>query len=478
MDRHDGRTTRHVADFIAGALDRELSSELLDRAKMHLLDAIIAMLSGATLPPGRLGVDFVTARSQDGESTVVSAGRGAPPEYAAFANAMCAHADETDDVHPLARIHAGASVVPAALAMAEECRRTGPELLASIVCGYDVGCAINISAWPDFHSMQRSVRAPQGLGQTFAAAAAAAAAAGLAGDDVAQVLSYAAQQVSGITTFFRDVQHVGKAFASAAMQARSGVFAVELVRFGLTDITDVFDGSPSLFDAFGDAGDLGLLKHALGSAGHLLDTDIKRYPVGMPIQAAAEALLDILHAAPVAAAEVESVEVRLPTHGAHVVGERAMPDISLPYVLSAILVDGELTFAAAHDYERFRRPQIRELMARIELVADTGLDPDPRGDPASRRTRIAVVSLKTLDGRVSTMRVDAPLGSRHRPMTWEAIEQKARETLTHMARSQVDALVATARHMDEVLDVRELRPLLGRAQAADRLGRATQQPHT
>ena len=38
---------------------------------------------------------------------------------AALANAMAAHADETDDSHPRSLTHPGCAVVPAALAMAE-----------------------------------------------------------------------------------------------------------------------------------------------------------------------------------------------------------------------------------------------------------------------------------------------------------------------------------------------------------------------
>lgn len=462
-DGADGRTpvTTAVAEYVGGAEDRRLGPDVVERAKQHLLDTLVAILSGSTLRPGRLATGYARSRGGAGEATLAGSSIRTNPELAALAAGMCAHADETDDVNDLARVHPGSSVVPAALAMAETLDRSGAALLAGVVVGYDVACCVNIGAWSSLPAMQRSVRSPHGIGQAFGAWAAAASLARLPVRESRFSLSYAAQQVSGISSFYRDAEHVGKAFASAGMQAHSGVRAVEMVRAGFTDISDIFDTSPHAYDAFGQDGDTDRLVRELGATHHVMTTDLKQYPVGMPIQAPAEALERIRQREGLTAEQVAAVEARLPRHGARLVNARNMPDITLQYVLAVMLMDGEVTFASAHDYERHQSTATREVMSRIRLVPDADLDPPEEADTASRRTRIARVTVTTTDGRTLSEFVDAPRGSRHNPMSWERLTRKAHGVLGDvMPPSLVDDLVDTVRHMERVDRARELRRFL------------------
>lgn len=371
---------------------------------------------------------------------------------------MCAHADETDDVNDLGRIHPGASIVPAALAVAETYDRPGKSVLTAVALGYDVACSVNIGAWESFPLMHKDVRASHGVGQTFGSAAAAASLAGLSLEQTRYALSYAAQQVSGISTFYRDQEHIGKAFATAGMEAHAGVRAVELVRCGFTDISDVFDNSPNAYDAFGIKSDRDRLVQALGATHHVMTTDIKRYPIGGPIQPAAEALETLVGRYGLQASEIEFIEARVPSHGAWIVDSRTMPDISLQYILSVLLLDGAITFENSHDYERHRSEDTRAVMARIRMVPDTELDIPDVADPETRRTRRAIVTVRTLDGRTLTERVDNCLGSRGNPMSWKEVADKAHSVLDGvMGTDVVDDLVVRVRSFEKVCSARDLR---------------------
>ncbi|MPZ61700.1 MAG: MmgE/PrpD family protein [Propionibacteriales bacterium] len=454
----DAPVTTALAQYVADAEARQLPADVVERAKLHIIDALVAMISGATLRPGRLAAAYALSRGGVGESTIVGHGARTNPELAALVNGMSAHADETDDVNDLARVHPGASVVPAAVAMGEALDRPGSSLLAAVAVGYDVACSVNIAAWRSLPRMQKSMHSPHGIGQAFGAAAAAASVARLPMDQHRYVLSYTAQQVSGISSFYRSPDHIGKAFASAGMQAHSGVRSVEMVRAGFTDVSDVFDVSPHAYDAFGEDGDPGRLVQELGTTHHVMTTDIKQYPVGMPIQAPAEALERLLHEHGLTADDIESVEARLPTHGSRLVNARSMPDISLQYVLAVMLMDGRLTFDSAHDYRRHEEPETREVMARIQLVPDETLDPPDDPDPAARRTRIATVNIRTYDGRRFSRHVDAPRGSRHNPMSWSRIADKAHMVLDGViGPKRVDTLTETIRDAERLTSVRQLR---------------------
>src|SRR5690348_9761992 len=116
------RVTTELATHIATAQEGELPPDVLHRTKQHLLDGLISILSGSTLRPGALAIAYADRHRGPGEATVAG-GRQTTVEVAAFANAMSAHADETDDVNNRARIHPGASIVPAALAVGEDADR-------------------------------------------------------------------------------------------------------------------------------------------------------------------------------------------------------------------------------------------------------------------------------------------------------------------------------------------------------------------
>ena len=463
----DTPVTSALASYVAEAPGRVLPADVLDRTKHHLLDGLVAMLSGSTLKPGVLATSYARSRGGVGESTLTG-GTRTNPELAALANGMCAHADETDDVNDLVRLHPGASIVPAAIAVAEAYDRPGAALLAAVAVGYDVACSVNVGAYGSYPAIQRAIRAPHGLGQTFGAAAAAASLAELSVEQNQYVLSYAAHQVSGITTFYRDQQHIGKAFATAGVQATAGVRAAEMVRWGFTDVLDVFDTSPHAFDAFGEDADTSRLLRELGSRHHVLTTDIKQYPVGGPIQAPAEALETIILEQGLEVEDVASVEARLPQHGSRIVDNRSMPDINLQYMLSVLLMDGRVTFSNSHDYARLDLPETRELMRRIQLVPDPTLDVPDGVDSAQRITRRAIVTVTTRNGQTFSKRVDACLGSRFNPMTWDDLASKAHMVLDNvMAPGQVTDLVSCVRELDTMTSARELRSYLEAPNAAE-----------
>jgi 2-methylcitrate dehydratase PrpD len=450
--------TETVAEHIAGGLSRTLPDSAVDAGKRAILDSLVAMLSGATLEAGRLAARYVGSYGSTGEASVIGSGARVRPELAALANGMSAHADETDDVHDLARMHPGASIVPAALALAETEARSGSDWLRAVVLGYDIGCAISIGAYRDLPTMQRAYRSPHSLGQPFGAAAAAACLADLDTEQITHVLSYTADQASGFTSFYRDERHLEKAFSSAGMQAHSGVRAVEMVRHGFTAVDDILDGTPSVFDVFGEGGSVEGMLTALRGQHFVELTDLKRYPVGMPIQAAAEAMEAILTEHPFEASMVEKVVCRLPPHGARIVNARSMPDINIQYALSVIMMNGTLTFENAHDYAYRNTPAMSDLVGRVELVADTALDGLIDGHVSSRR---AIVEVTLKDGRQWEHRVTAARGSRLHPLDWEQVREKADRILGGIWEpSRIRDLCSLVDRLEDLDDVRSLRPIL------------------
>lgn len=111
----------------------------------ELLDFIGCVIAGraAVGLPGWLAVLL-----EDGirRAASVAGGHRAAPGTAAMANGYFGHVLELDDTHDAAVLHAGASVIPAALAAAEH-RGDAPAttVLAAIVAGIEINCRLGVA---------------------------------------------------------------------------------------------------------------------------------------------------------------------------------------------------------------------------------------------------------------------------------------------------------------------------------------------
>src|SRR6185295_5255820 len=232
-----------------------------------------------------------------------------------------AHADETDDSHAPSLTHPGCGVVPAALAMAERERRGGMALLRAVALGYDIGCRLTLSLDP--YRFREDGHSTHSFGPTFGAAAAAGALAGLKQAQVRHLLSYAAQQASGISCWMRDPEHVEKAFDFGGMPARNGATAAAMVAQGFTGVEDVFSGERSFFIAY--KGNPDTLVRELGETFEIMNASIKRWSVGSPIQAPLDSLAELMEKNQFQNEEIVRLTVRVAHQGANTVDNRDMP---------------------------------------------------------------------------------------------------------------------------------------------------------
>ena len=382
--------TAALARHIAEAAERELPAEVAERGRMHFLDSLASAVSGRRLEAGRRGLAWLEATFPgDGPASVLGTLRSAAPFAAAVANAMAAHADETDDSHQASLSHPGCSVLPAALAAAEAAGASGKVLLRAFVCGYDVAARIGAATRSSEQHRDSGRWASHPVVGTFAASAAAAAASGLDEAQCRHLLSYACDLASGVTTWVRDTHHVEKAFVFAGMPAGNALLATSLIASGCDGIEDPFSSSPNWLEAARPDADRGALSAGLGSHFGVMGATVKKYAVGSPSQAAVEAMVTLIGRGLVAE-QVEEIAVHLAPEGAVVVDNRAMPNVNAQYLLAGTLADGRFSMVMAHDEERLASAPVRALMARIRLVGDESLPRQPRRDaarPAPRRER-------------------------------------------------------------------------------------------
>jgi 2-methylcitrate dehydratase PrpD len=442
---------RKLAAYIAAAPRRKLPAHVMERAKHHTLDTIAAMISGSRLLPGRCAIDYVAQLGGREEAAVLGSNFVVPAINAALANGMLGHSDETDDAYYLALVHPGCSIVPAALAMAERERRSGTALLRAVVLGYDICARVSIALGiENFRSAGHSTHA---YGGTFGSAVAAGALANLSADRARYLISYAAQQASGLSCWARDTEHIEKAFHFGGMPARNGVTAATMVAGRFTAVEDVFGGDRGFFHAHERYIDPEKLVEDLGRRYDIMNTAIKRWAVGYPIQAPLDALSNIMEAHGIAAKDVEHIMVTIDEQGAKTVNQRKMASINVQHLMAMMLVDGEITFASSHDAKRVSDPAVLAVKRRIELAGSRQL--------SKAKTTQAIVEVTTRRGERLRHHTKAVRGSATNPMARADIGVKSLDLLAPvLGRRRAEKFIDTVWTIERVKDVRALRRLL------------------
>lgn len=439
--------------YMAEARDRALPDNVLQETKHHILDTIAAMVSGSELPPGRMAIDF--ARTYGGEkiATVVASQILCGPIEAAFANGELAHSDETDDDFTTGGAHPGCALVPAALAAGEQFGASGTHFLRAVALGYDIAMRAMRTIGP-------GMKETHNLVGTMGATAAAGCMASLNAQQMRWLLDYAAQQAgAGVGVWRRDTEHIEKAFLFGAMGARNGVNAALVVHAGWTGVNDILSGPNNLVEAYNPKADPAGLIDQLGELYGVRQTTLKKWTTGGPIQAPLDALENLHKRQPFEADQVKQVTVRVATSAAYTVNNRDMPDICLQHLVAVMLIDKTVSFRAAHDKARMQEPTVLRERAKVQLAPDAELE-------KLIPTRVAVVEVALTDGTQLSERVEHVRGTPENPMTRDEVVAKARELMTPvLGPAKTSKLIDRVLGLDNVKDIRELRPLL---QASDR----------
>ncbi|MCJ2057208.1 MmgE/PrpD family protein [Methylobacterium sp. J-048] len=448
----DSDVTGRLARYMVEARDKPLPPEVLLACKHRILDTFGAMISGARMRPGEMATSYVRRLGGVAQSSVVASDLRTTAINAALANAMCAHADETDDFEPVTKAHPGSATVPAAFAMAEKEGRSGAEMIRAVALGYDLCCRLLLALGPDL--VRGTHRSAEGTSSTFGALGAAAALARLDERGMRFALSYAAQQVSGLWSWVKDEDHIEKAFDFAGMGARNGVTAVAMVQAGLTGVFDVLDGTHNLFIALSTDPKPEAMLESLGSRFYVTETAIKTFSVGYPIQSPLDAVLALRERLGVRAEDVRRVVVRLPTDAVGIVGQSAMPDVNCQHLVALALVKGAVSFADSHDAGLMQDAAIQSLRAKVEIVGDPALM--TREAPRSAR-----VELTLADGRMFDHFTKFPPGTKENPLSTERVNAKARDLIEPvLGASRADTLIVRLNDLENLDDIRMLRPLI------------------
>ena len=232
-----------LGEFVASCRYEALPADVVETARCHLL---FNLACGAAAPASAVEPALrLVRRHRPAEATLLRGGERVPAGDAAFANGVLLHARAQDDTHVPSQCHPGATIIPAALAVAERQSSSPRELIAAVVAGYEVTAAVGELLAGD--AIERGFRASPIFGTLGAAAASAALLdpePGRLGNAIALATSFA----GGLNQTWLEgsdewLYHLGSA-------ARSGVTAGLLAAAGERGATHALEGPAGIARAF------------------------------------------------------------------------------------------------------------------------------------------------------------------------------------------------------------------------------------
>lgn len=448
--------TRQLSDFLHKLTYSSLSPETAEAAKMAVEDLMGVALAGASRPQGAIWNSYFSSKPSQPEATVWGPSwAGGLCEYAAALNAACSHILDMDDVHNSSITHLGAVTIPAALAVGQKYHRSGEEVLAAIVAGYEIGArigeAINPASYHYWHTTS--------VVGSFSSAVAAGKLMGLSQEQLLHAIGSAGTQSAGLWQFL--VDGAMSKTLHTANATLCGIRSAQLASLGFTAAQDILTGERGLLGAMTPDNHPELLVKALEKGTFkILSNSLKPY-----------ACCRHTHSADYCVELIQKKHRLDPKHIVRITdytyqvakdtvdsSAPATPygfKFSVQYCIAAGFLYGNLQDEVFTE-EKTANREARRLMACTHVVVDQRLEDLYQRDANQWPHRLEV----ELDsGEVLIQEVIYPFGDFNNPFDWETEHTKFRSLTQPLLSAEAqDALISGIPRLETLEDINTLFP--------------------
>ncbi|MEY4099242.1 MAG: hypothetical protein RL300_413 [Pseudomonadota bacterium] len=415
-----------LSRFAQAASIKSLPASAIAAAKINLFDTLACAVAGSTAAAVAEVRDLAVSWGGAPQASVLVYGDKIPAHHAAWVNGTMAHARDYDDAHDAAVLHAGVSVVPAALAAAElRGGVSGADLIAGIAVGLETICRLGVAT--KITIIESGYMYTPLFGH-FAATLAAARVLGLNEAQTVNALGISYSQVAGNHQVTRDAALTKR--MQPGFSAMSALLSVQIAQRGIRGVQNTFEGADGFLRVYlHDRCDREVLREGLGQRYEFEQLSYKPYPCCRFNHSAIDAVLAMRAATGISHERVKRIRVGLNNQAYEAVCTpidiRKAPrtvvqaQFSIPYTVSTALVDGSV--GLRHFAEpSLQRPDILALAQKVEPYVDEGIE-----RTSGRGVTPAIVTVEMEDGSVHSHRVDVPFGHPTHPMSVAVSDAKA-----------------------------------------------------
>ncbi|WP_028651697.1 MmgE/PrpD family protein [Nocardioides halotolerans] len=410
--------TEKLVDYALG-YSLEAAGENAVRATLHhLIDSVAVAIAGTTAESSRAAADVATAWPAAGGATVIGRSEKAPPDLAAFANAVMVRTyDWNDGMQASAGGHPS-DMIPGLLAVAEVCHSSGAELMNATALAYEllggVGIVLERGVWD------------QGLFMGGSTALACGRLLRLTREQLGQAASLAYTTALPLSVHRWGELSMMKG-ASTAYAVRNGVFCALLAQRGFTSAPEPMEGFYGMTHVMGEFDPR--LPVVPGGPSVIEMSHQKLYPAETQVLG----LLDLVPKVRDWAGdeEIVRIDVEMSERAVRHVADpakydpknRETADHSLPYMLTVALLDGEITLESYAD-ERVHDPALRPLMRRIVVHPNEEFTRIRQVFDGVTRAQPVKICFRTASGREFNEELRYHRGHFRSPLTSAEIDHK------------------------------------------------------
>lgn len=447
-----------MADFIFGLTYASIPVEVTAAARRHLADSMACALGAYNTAAAQSVRRYAIEKGGHSEATILGTDRKVPAGLAALVNGTMVRYLDANDIFVLSR--GGASghcsdATPGLLALAEQYRRSGEELLACLVASYELQGALaeSFNFWDcGLHAMTNVA---------WITPVVAARLMGLKPIEAVHACGLSVATGAVLNTWLRPTHTIPMIKGAAVgLALERALEAAELARLGVTATEDALE---TAFSCLLPGGHTGVVESRLKQLGNRWTTTgnlIKTYPAQLYTQPAIDAALG-LYQNGIRADQVRKLilygnrSVCAGVQGspqAFAPASREAADHSTPYVVAMALLRGRLT-SREYDGAPWQTPQVQELMAKIELLED------PERNRALDTDGILGVRLvaELTDGAMDEIIVHQPKGHPDRPLSNTDLLEKMIRLLEDVAPAHTPVrLLDLCQRLSTTEDVQQL----------------------
>ena len=443
-----------LVNHAAGVKYGDLPQDVVEITKKFILDTLGTAIAGSSAPGSSSVVDLIKDWGGKEESTVMVYGGKVIAPNAAFVNGSMAQALDLDDVHDVAVVHANATVMPAALAMAERLGKvTGEDLITAVAVGNDVLCRIGLGVIGPLTWTLTSVTG------YFGAAIAAGKILGLDENKLRHTMGIAFAQCAGSAQTVLDRALVKR--MHSGFGAKAGVLSALLAERGVTGAKDIFEGRFGFYPLyFGGQYDRKKITEELGQRFEGKNLSIKFYIGGRYTHPCIDATLSLVKENNIRPDDVEEVVAHVTETSYVMVGKpfeigetpQVEAQFSIPYGIALAIARGHVFIEDFVEERIIGDTDVLQLANKVKVIGDQGSVAS-----AGRRMTPVVIEIRTKDGKQYSQRLDVISGSPEKPASMEQIVEKFRKCAVFSAKpipaETIEELIRSVTNLEAVTDV-------------------------
>lgn len=356
-----------LAKFTVSSSFEDVTREAVQQLKIRVLDALGCAIGALQGQPVRMVRNLENEFGGAPLCTLIGSGKSAPDRAAFYNGVLIRYLDFNDGFLASGETCHPSDTIAPVLAASEFADASGRDFLVALAVAYQVQCRLSEVA---------PVRSKGFDHATQGAYAIAAGASKSLGLDVAKTANAIA--ISGTALNSLRVARTGMlshwkglAYPFASFGATHAAF---LAREGITGPLEVFEGNKGFMDAIAGRFEIDWTKENLEAVRR---TIVKKYNAEIHSQSAIECMLKMRNEDGVRARDAVSIEVGIFDVAYNIIGggeegekktvrTKEQADHSLPYILSAALLDGDVT-PEQYTEERISHDDVQTLLRKVTV---------------------------------------------------------------------------------------------------------------